>query len=93
LPGRAGCRRRSAAADATAPGIDPEASPSLLPRYRHDPAWTNDRAVLPAVRTEVPHSGTDAARHKARKLAATLHRELETSRGETGLNLLADVAH
>lgn len=28
-----------------------------------------------------------AARHKARKLAATLHVELETFRGETGVNV------
>lgn len=34
-----------------------------------------------------PHQRHRAARHKARKLAATLHLELETFRGETGVNV------
>jgi len=48
------------------------------------------RMIAPYFRPSAPKSPAQrhrAARHKARKLAATLHLELETFRGETGLNV------
>ena len=48
------------------------------------------RMIAPYFRPAAPKSPARrhrAARYKARKLAATLHLELETFRGETGLNV------
>lgn len=48
------------------------------------------RMIAPYFRPAAPKSPAQrhrAARHKARKLAATLHLELETFRGETGVNV------
>jgi hypothetical protein len=48
------------------------------------------RMIAPYFRPTAPKSPAQrhrAARYKARKLAATLHLELETFRGETGVNV------